>query len=131
MTYDKWRVRLEVWKRHSTVEARRAALKAAGVMNYPQPDLDDLGFYRLPLTEPAISKTTGQPNGRHAVIGYEPVAYFEKDGKLCCIRNGFDASDDEMVDIWTYAVGNPIDEDEYRAMTGETTETTESWGEQA
>jgi hypothetical protein len=126
-SYAKWRMRLEVHQHHATVEARRAALKAAGVMNYTQPDLDDVGFYRLPLTEPAISKATGQPNGRHAVIGYEPVAYFEEDGRLRGSRNGFDVADNEMVDIWTHVVGNPISEDEYRAMTGET-ETTEGWG---
>ena len=128
MSYAKWRKRLEIYQQHATVAARRDALKAAGVMTYPQPDLDDVGYYALAQTQPTISKSTGQPNGRHDVIGLEPVAYYAgDDGELRCSRNGFDVSDDEATAIWTYVVSHPITEDEYRAMTGETTE---AWGEE-
>ena len=114
--YARWRKRLEIAQQHATVAARRDALKAAGVMTYTQPELDDIGFYRLPLTEPAISKVTGQPNGRRAVIGYEPVAYYEHGGKLCGRVGQRDMSDDQIVDLWTHVVSNPIPKDWYRAV---------------
>jgi hypothetical protein len=114
--YARWRKRLEIAQQHATVAARRDALKAAGVATSPQPDMSDCGFYRLPLAEQAISKVTGQPNGRKNVIGWEPIAYYLESGSLRGRISDRDMTANQVIDYWTWCCTYPISEEEYRRV---------------
>lgn len=93
MNYDKWQKRL-------------AGIK---VPTFPQPDENDIGFYRKPIT-------VKQPNGRNKILGWEPIAYFISGGMLCGRINNDDMSGNEVIDLWTWCCAYPITEDQYRAV---------------
>ena len=106
-SYERWRQRLAGEK----------------VMTYPQPDENDIGFYRKPITTPAISAKTGERNGRNTIIGWEPVAYYMHNGQLCGAIGDRDMTADEIDALWTFVCRYAISEDEYLAMTGENSDT--------
>jgi hypothetical protein len=97
-SYEKWRRRLAGEK----------------VMISPNPDEDDIGFYRKPITEPGINAKTGQRNGKTKIIGWDPVAYYMADGMLCARIGNRDMTGDEVVDLWTWCCAHPISEAWYR-----------------
>ena len=47
MRYDNWRKRLEIFEKYSTVALRRDAVARLKI-NFSQPGLEDVGYYRKP-----------------------------------------------------------------------------------
>lgn len=121
MSYENWKKRLEIAKL-PTVAARRAAIAPLKI-NFMQPGLDDEGYYRKPLVEPALN-AQGQPNGQKKVIGWVPVAYFRELGTdqlwgiIGAGANSRDMTLEEIEDsdLWSWAVANPISYETYVAV---------------
>ena len=101
MSYDNWRRRLA----GETITA------------YLQPQLEDEGYYRRPITEPVVG-ANGQRNGQKRIIGWEPVAYFIDDGMLRGVIGDRDMAANEVTDetLWSYVCRHPIAENVYRAV---------------
>lgn len=101
MSFDRWRARLAGEK----------------VVTYVQPDLDDEGYYRKPITEPKLA-ANGQRNGQKRIIGWTPVAYFDDRGQLCGAIGDRDMTADEVKDdgLWSWVVQNPISYELYCAV---------------
>jgi hypothetical protein len=114
MAFDNWRKRLEAAKL-PTVAERRAAIAALKI-NFSQPTLDDEGYYRRPITEAKLGPD-GKTNGQKRIIGWEPVAYFIKNGVFGGAIGKRYMAINEVTDegLWSWVVGNPIDEEVYRA----------------
>jgi hypothetical protein len=114
MAYDNWRKRLAIAKL-PTVAERRAAIAALKI-NFSQPTLDDEGYYRRPITEAKLGPD-GKTNGQKKVVGWEPVSYFIKNGVFGGAIGKRYMAINEVTDegLWSWVVGNPIDEDAYRA----------------
>lgn len=95
----------------------RARLAGEKVVTYLQPDEDDEGYYRRPITEPKLA-ANGQRNGQKRIIGWEPVAYFIDRGKLCGVIGDRDMAINEVTDesLWSWVVRYPISEETYRAV---------------
>ena len=95
----------------------RARLAGEKVVTYLQPDEDDEGYYRRPITEPKLA-ANGQRNGQKRIIGWEPVAYFIDRGKLCGVIGDRDMAINEVTDesLWSWVVRHPITEELYRAV---------------
>lgn len=96
MSYDKWKRRLAGEK----------------VETFTQPDHEDEGYYRKPVT-------VKQANGRNRVVGWIAVAYFIDPfvaDRLCCVIGDRDATDDEAIEVWTWCVSHPISEELYRSV---------------
>lgn len=81
----------------------------------PKMFVDDpmLGFYRKPVMQ-------RDPKGNNKRIGWSPVAIF-MDGETMTGRLGFashptDLTGDPLNEVWSYVAGNPITEDQYRAV---------------
>lgn len=101
MSFDKWRARLD----------------GETVTTFLQPDAEDEGYYRKPITEPKLN-AQGQRNGQKRIIGWEPVAYFIDRGKLCGVIGDRDMAINEVFDesLWSWVVRYPISEELYRAV---------------
>ena len=98
-------------------ERWRARLAGEKVVTYLQPDAEDEGYYRKPITEPKLA-ANGQRNGQKRIIGWEPVAYFIDRGKLCGVIGDRDMAINEVTDEsrWSWVVRHPISEELYRAV---------------
>jgi hypothetical protein len=101
MSFDRWRARLTGEK----------------VPTFLQPDFDDEGYYRKPITEPKLA-ANGQRNGQKKIVGWESVAYFIDRGKLCGVIGDRDMAINEVTDesLWSWVVRHPISEELYRAV---------------
>lgn len=103
MSWDKWRARL----------------RGETVPTYPQPDHEDEGFYRRPITEKVVG-ANGKTNGQTRIIGWEPVAYYMVDGVLLASIGAGDSrrdlNADQASDLWTWCLRYPITEELYRAV---------------
>lgn len=101
MSFDRWRARLAGEK----------------VTAFLQPDAEDEGYYRKPITEPKLA-ANGQRNGQKRIIGWEPVAYFMDGANLCGVLGDRDMGPNEITDesLWSWVVRHPISEELYRAV---------------
>lgn len=101
MSFDRWRARLAGEK----------------VQTFLQPDAEDEGYYRKPITEPKLA-ANGQRNGQKRIVGWTPVAYFIDRGKLCGVIGDRDMAINEVLDesLWSWVVRHPITEELYRAV---------------
>lgn len=84
---------------------------------YLQPQLEDEGYYRKPITEPVLGPN-GKTNGQKRIIGWTPVAYFIDDGMLRGVIGDRDMAANEVTDegLWSYVCRHPITEKVYRAV---------------
>jgi hypothetical protein len=94
----------------------RARLAGEKVLTFPQPDEEDIGWYRKPITEPRVNAKTGQRNGKTIVVGWEPVEYFMDfgDSVLRGRIGNREMTSNEVVDNWTWCCRYPISEEWYR-----------------
>ena len=101
MTYVNWRKRL----------------RGEPVKTILQPQLDDEGFYRKPITEKVIG-ANGHRNGQSRIIGWEPVAFYIAHGKLCGRIGRRELSEHEVngEGLWSHVCRHPITEPVYRAV---------------
>jgi hypothetical protein len=101
-------VSFENWKRR---------LAGEKITAYLQPQLEDEGYYRRPITEKVIG-ANGHRNGQNRIVGWEPVAYFIDGGKLCGVIGDRDMAENEVGDetLWSYVCRHPITEAVYRAV---------------
>jgi hypothetical protein len=108
MPFDNWNKRREIAAKYATVKERAAAVAALKI-NFSQPQPEDEGYYRKPQTEPVLG-ANGQPNGQKRVIGFEPVAYFMKDGILQGAIGKRRMTPEEVSDegLWSWVVNRPI-----------------------
>lgn len=90
-----------------------ARLRGEKVLTFPQPDEEDEGFYRKPITEPGVN-SAGQFNGKKVIVGWEPIAYYLSNDVLCGRINDRDMSLHEIDAFWTWCVQYPISESLYR-----------------
>ena len=95
----------------------RARLAGKPIKTFLQPQLEDEGYYRKPITEPVVG-TNGQRNGQKRIIGFEPVAYFIDDGMLRGVIGNRDMAVNEVTDegLWSWVVKYPIKEEWFRAV---------------
>jgi hypothetical protein len=100
----------------------RKRLAGETVKTFLQPQLEgDCGYYRRPITE-AVLGPNGKTNGQKRIIGWEPVAYFPKDGTLHGAIGARRMTANEVTDegLWSWVVRYPIKEETYRgAVRGE------------
>jgi hypothetical protein len=98
----------ENWKRR---------LAGEKITAYLQPQMEDEGYYRRPITEKVIG-ANGHRNGQNRIVGWEPVAYFIDGGKLCGVIGDRDMAANEVQDetLWSYVCRHPITEAVYRAV---------------
>ena len=101
MSFDNWKRRLA----GETITA------------YLQPQLEDEGYYRRPITEPVVG-ANGKTNGQKRIVGFEPVAYFIDDGMLRGVIGDRDMAANEVTDegLWSWVVKYPIKEEWFRAV---------------
>lgn len=101
MSFDNWRKRLA----------------GETVKTFLQPQFEDEGYYRKPITEPVLG-ANGKTNGQKRIIGFEPVAYFIDRGKLCGVIGNRDMAANEVTDegLWSWVVKYPIKEEWFRAV---------------
>lgn len=120
MSYTKWQKRLEIAEKFPTVAKRREAIAALKINNM-QPDHEDEGYYRKPVTEPKLGPD-GKTNGQKTIIDWIPVAYYMHNGQLTGVIGNLEQSrlmtDREIADqeLWTWVVANPISYDDYVAV---------------
>jgi hypothetical protein len=95
----------------------RKRLAGETVKTFLQPQLEgDCGYYRRPITE-AVLGPNNKTNGQKRIIGWEPVAYFPKDGTLHGAIGARRMTSNEVTDegLWSWVVKYPIKEETYRA----------------
>jgi hypothetical protein len=111
MSFDNWRKRLA----------------GETIKTFLQPQLEDEGYYRRPITELVLGDN-GKTNGQKRIIGWEPVAYFIDRGKLCGVIGNRDMAANEVTDegLWSWVCRHPIKEEWYRAVA----ERGEPWPDQ-
>lgn len=95
----------------------RARLAGKTIKTFLQPQLEDEGYYRRPITE-AVLGPNGKTNGQKRIIGWEPVAYFIDRGKLCGVIGNRDMAANEVTDehLWSWVCRHPIKEETFRAV---------------
>lgn len=95
----------------------RARLAGKPIKTFLQPQLEDEGYYRKPITEPVLG-ANGKTNGQKRIIGFEPVAYFIDRGKLCGVIGNRDMAANEVTDehLWSWVCRHPIKEEWFRAV---------------
>lgn len=108
MSFNKWKKRLEIAATYPTIKARAEAVAALKI-NFLQPDAEDEGYYRKPITE-AVIGADGKSNGQKRVIGFEPIAYFLKDGVLQGAIGKRRMAPEELTDegLWSWVVNRPV-----------------------
>jgi hypothetical protein len=104
------------------------------VKTFVQPQPDDEGYYRKPVTEMVLGRD-GKTNGQRRVIDWIPVAYFLTDpssadgqhlaGLIGAGKHMRDMTDDETADesLWSWVCRHPIPYEMYTAVA----ESGESW----
>jgi hypothetical protein len=93
----------------------KARLAGSAVKTYLQPQLEDAGYYRLPITN-------RKANGQTDVTGWVPVAMWVDGGELC----GLVGAGDDIRDMtseqlcgeqfWSWICRNPISYELYKAV---------------
>lgn len=95
----------------------KARLAGQTVKTYLQPQLEDAGYYRKPLSEKDPSG-----NGKNIVKGWEPVALWVDNSALCGLIGAGDAirdlSEHELAgeELWSWICRNPISYSLYQAV---------------
>lgn len=93
----------------------KARLEGATVKTYLQPQLEDAGYYRKPITRKLA-------NGQNETLDWEPVAlWVENDDLLGLIGRGAamrDLSEQELIgeEFWSWICRNPIPYEVYQAV---------------
>ncbi len=105
----------------------RAAL--AGEKPKMYVDFPQCGFYRKGVYERGITRKgvfIPQEGANSKRIGWEPVAIFMNEGVMTGRVGDADLTGDALNELWTWVSGQPISEEDYRAVAerGETWPTT-------
>lgn len=95
----------------------QARLRGEKVTTYLQPQHDDEGYYRKPITE-MKQNAAGHNNGQRRIIGWEAVAYFLDGDSLYGVIGNRDMRPDEVTDeqLWSYASKYPVSEEWFRIV---------------
>jgi hypothetical protein len=95
----------------------RKRLRGEPVKTILQPQLEDEGFYRRPITEKVIG-ANGKTNGQSRIVGWEPVALYIAHGKMCGRLGNRELPEHDVngEDLWSRVCRHPITEAVYRAV---------------